>query len=118
MPDSRVTRPLRSAAHRSDTCRISRPSLRRLYAIPVMPDCQGTVNLRPGSKAGERSSGSRYSVTFGWRERSISCTQPSRTNRPHIQSLMTIRSRSVGWWFIRDGLILPKNSSLSLISST
>jgi hypothetical protein len=56
-------------------------------------------------------------ATFGCLARSISCTQPSRTKRAHIQSLMTIRSRPVCWWFIKDGLILPKNSSLSLISS-
>lgn len=112
-----MTRPLRSSAHRSETCRISRPTLRRLYAIPVIPDCHGTEDLRPGSKAGELSSGSRYLTTFGCRDRSISWTQPSRTKRAHIQSLMTMRSRPVRWWFIRDGLILPKNSSLSLISS-
>ncbi len=68
-----------------------------------MPDCHGTVNLRPSSKAGERSSGSRCPATFGWWARSISCTQPSRTNRAHIQSLMTIRSRPVDWWFISAG---------------
>ncbi|MDH6188220.1 hypothetical protein M2168_001252 [Streptomyces sp. CZ24] len=30
---------------------------------------------------------------------------------------MTTRSRPVSWWFISEGLTLPKNSSLSLISS-
>ncbi|CAL9435250.1 hypothetical protein SUDANB105_02121 [Streptomyces sp. enrichment culture] len=89
-----------------------------MESLPVMPDCQGTVDARPGSKAGELSSESRYRVTLGCRARSISCTQPSRTNRAHIQSLMTIRSRPVGWWFISAGPILPKNSSLSSISST
>ncbi|SCG08211.1 hypothetical protein GA0115255_123599, partial [Streptomyces sp. Ncost-T6T-2b] len=56
-------------------------------------------------------------ATLGCFARSISWTQPSRTKRAAIQSLMTIRSRPVCWWFISAGLIFPKNSSLSLISS-
>lgn len=50
-------------------------------------------------------------------ERSIFWAQPRWTKRAAIQSLTTTRSWPVDWWFIRAGLTLPKNSSLSLISS-
>ncbi len=85
--------------------------------MPVIPDCQGTLRRRPGSKAGSASCGSSCAVTLGRLARSIACTQPSETYRPAIQSLTTIRSRpgSVPW--VSTGPILPKNSSLSLMSS-
>lgn len=54
---------------------------------------------------------------MGWADRSSFWAQPRWTKRAAIQSLTTIRSWPVSCRFIRAGLTLPKNSSLSLISS-
>ena len=83
-----------------------------------MPDCHGAVYLRSGSNTGLRSPSIMFACTFGVLRLSIGSRYPSRTQRAAIQSVSATRSRPVGRPAASSWRTFPKNSLLSLMSST
>src|SRR6266849_5406514 len=89
-----------------------------LYAIPVMPDCQGRLYSRFGSQAGCCIPGTRF-LMFGSAVLSSFSTQPFLISSAGYGelSVMTMMSRPIEVPCESGSWIFPKNCALSLMSS-
>src|SRR5260221_5636342 len=88
-----------------------------LYAIPVMPDCQGRLYSRFGSQAGCCSPGTRF-LRFGSAFLSSFSTQPFLIKSAGYGelSVKTMMSRPIDMPCEIGSWIFPKNCALSLVS--
>ena len=114
------TWPFRRGSHRSAREVGARPSAwtaSGAYPIPVNPDCQVTVYLLPGSYAGSLTSRLAFAVKFGKSDKSSGISQLLAISSDNCGPFVsTIRSQPVSLPCWRNGLILAKNSALSLMT--
>ena len=113
---SMVTWPLNLGSKMSLMLVSSRPVFLGLYPMPVIPESQGTLNLRPGSKLTSRRLSSRL-ARLGNLESSRGRTV-SQVDQPAGHPVGQHDDVAVDALVpFRGSLILAKNSLLSLISS-